>query len=104
LALMQARQSLDRSERLAAIGQLAAGVAHEVNNPAAALQANLSYLRRSLADGGRCDDVDECLDESIASVQRIAKIVRQLRDSARAAANPCCAEPVDLAAAVQGAL
>ena len=48
--LRAAQQRLVMSEKLAAIGQLAAGVAHEVNNPVAVIQGNLDILRDTLGD------------------------------------------------------
>ena len=47
-ALRQAQQQLIRSERLATIGQLSAGLAHEINNPIAVIQGNLDLLRETL--------------------------------------------------------
>lgn len=48
--LRAAQQQLIRSEKLAAIGQLTAGVAHEINNPIAVMQGNLDLLRDELGD------------------------------------------------------
>ncbi len=45
-------QRLRESERLAALGQLADGAAHEINNPMAYLASNLSSLKETLADVG----------------------------------------------------
>jgi signal transduction histidine kinase len=47
-SLRSAQQRLVMSEKLAAIGQLAAGVAHEMNNPIAVIQGNLDVLREVL--------------------------------------------------------
>jgi two-component system NtrC family sensor kinase len=48
--LRTAQEQLARSERLASIGQLAAGVAHEINNPIGYVQSNLGTLESYLAD------------------------------------------------------
>ena len=96
--LLQSREQLLRSEKLAAVGQLAAGVAHEVNNPAAAVAANLRYLLKSHGESGASpEDAPACLAESLGSMERIARIVRQLLDAGRLAAAPVVTEPVLLA-------
>src|SRR6266511_2372758 len=48
--LGQAQAALHRAEKLAALGQFAAGVAHEVNNPACVVSANLSYIDQMESD------------------------------------------------------
>lgn len=101
--LGRAQEALHRSEKLAALGQFAAGVAHEVNNPAAVLSANLHYLAENegedLSSEGR-----SAVDESIAAVQRIAVIVRQLLDAGRLAATPEPRRSVALRGLADGAL
>jgi signal transduction histidine kinase/ActR/RegA family two-component response regulator len=84
--LVTAQTALLRSAKMAALGQLSAGVGHEINNPAAAASSNLEYLRDALACGELPADTAQCLDDSIESIKRITKIVRQLLDSGRAAA------------------
>ncbi len=84
--LAQAQTALAHSEKLAAVGNLAAGVAHEINNPTAAVLANLAYLLEPLTQGEPLpSDARECLEESFASTKRIGRIVRQLLDAGRVA-------------------
>ena len=47
------QRRLEFADRLAALGTMAAGVAHEVNNPLAVILANLSLLQQALARQGR---------------------------------------------------
>jgi len=86
-ALVAAEATLFRTEKMAALGQLAAGVAHEINNPAAAIEANLAYLLDAVDRGQMPTDGRECVDESLQAIARITRIVTQLLDSGRAAAN-----------------
>jgi signal transduction histidine kinase/CheY-like chemotaxis protein len=85
--LHKAHEALAQAERLAAIGRLSAGVAHEINNPSAAVVSNLSYLKTSLGNGEVPDDAVEALEDSLTSMGKIARIVRQLLDTGRVAAS-----------------
>src|SRR5262249_41684539 len=91
-SLRTARQGLERAERLAAVGHLAAGVAHEVGNPAAALLAFLDLVARdaSLSDTSRAH-----LAKARTQVERVRSILRDLLGFARPARGECA--PVDLA-------
>jgi two-component system NtrC family sensor kinase len=77
----QLQASLAQSEKLAAVGQLAAGVAHEINNPLTTILANAQLLKRSLS----AQDVDrmEMVGLIIQASDRTAQIVRDLLDFAR---------------------
>ena len=103
--LVLTQQELHRSEKLAAVGQLAAGVAHEINNPAAAVLGNLSYLREAMRISAAVpSDTEECLDESIVCMDRIARIVRQLLDAGRVAGRLEHREVVNLSRAITNAI
>jgi two-component system NtrC family sensor kinase len=74
------RQQIDRSEKLASLGRLAAGVAHEINNPLTGVLTFAHLLR----DKPNMDDQDrEDLDLIIRETTRAAEIVRRLLDFSR---------------------
>jgi signal transduction histidine kinase/ActR/RegA family two-component response regulator len=85
--LANAHEALAQAERLAAIGRLSAGVAHEINNPSAAVVSNLAYLKTTLEAGEVPSDAGEALEDSLVSMGKIARIVRQLLDTGRVAAS-----------------
>jgi len=82
-ALVEAEAALVRSEKMAALGQLASGLAHEINNPAAAVVGNLEYLAHAHKRGQIPEDTLECVKESVQAMDRIAEIVRHLLDAGR---------------------
>ena len=110
--LEEAQNQLLQSEKMASIGQLAAGVAHEINNPIAFVNSNLGTLRqyagqllaltRAHARRGRepadaelaaleqaadldfiAEDLPTLLDESEEGLSRVRKIVQNLKDFSR---------------------
>jgi signal transduction histidine kinase len=79
--LETAQQQLVRSEKLAAVGQLTASIAHEVNNPIAVIQGNLDLVRELLgSDAMRVGSELRLIDEQI---ERMRLIVTQLLQFAR---------------------
>lgn len=100
-ALAEARESLLRAEKLATIGRLAAGVAHEVGNPLAAIVGYVE-LARSRVQGGAEEEADDCLARIAAEAQRIDRTVNELLDFSRPA--PIALAPVELGAIVDASL
>lgn len=80
--LRTAQVGLERAERLAAVGKLAAGVAHEMGNPIGALLAFLDLARR---DPGISETTREQLQRAGREGERVRRILRQLLDFARPA-------------------
>lgn len=81
-ALEQAQAAHVRSERLAAVGQLAAGIAHQIRNPLAAIAAASSILKRKLALNAD-DDVRQALAAMLEEVWEANRIITDLLDYAR---------------------
>ncbi len=78
--LAEARLQLFQSDKLASLGRLAAGVAHEINNPLTAVLTNSSYLlKRSQGQPETRDDLQVIVSETI----RCREIVKSLLDFAR---------------------
>ena len=78
------------ANRLASVGTLASGLAHEINNPLAFILGNISFLRARLADvaalpGGdsMVREMDEALADCAEGARRIESIVRDLRAFSR---------------------
>ena len=101
---------LQRAQHMEAVGQLAAGIAHEINNPMAYVRSNLSVLGEELAALGKAAlaadrppqrsaaelvaRLDALRTSSLESVQRTVSIVRDLREFSRA--SHADREPVDV--------
>jgi C4-dicarboxylate-specific signal transduction histidine kinase len=80
-SLRTAQQQLVKSEKLAAIGQLTASVAHEINNPIAVMQGNLDLMRDLLGEHARPVAAElKLMDQQ---VDRMRLIVTQLLQHAR---------------------
>ncbi len=101
-SLRSAQQRLVMSEKLAAIGQLAAGVAHEINNPVAVIQGNLDVLRETLGPAAEPAMAEIRLIQD--QVFRIRLIVTKLLQFARPAEYVGFMEPVRLDQVVQDSL
>ncbi|MCY1021672.1 sensor histidine kinase [Pyxidicoccus sp. MSG2] len=94
------------ADRLASVGQLAAGIGHEINNPLAFIISNLEYVQEELRlqDGGverSRTEVRLALSEAREGAERVRLIVRELRNLARP--DSLESGPVDLKAVVRSA-
>ena len=116
--LESTQNQLLQSEKLASIGQLAAGVAHEINNPIGFVYSNLSTLKTYAADLLRLidayeraappaeapdiaavrqaididylrEDIGTLIDESIDGAARVRRIVQDMRDFSRMGDDGC---------------
>nr|WP_281193213.1 ATP-binding protein [Candidatus Accumulibacter aalborgensis] len=80
--LEETQSQLLQSEKMASIGQLAAGVAHEINNPVAFVNANLSSLRCEVGDLLRVLDAYQAADPILAAHPAVMKTIAAARDAA----------------------
>ncbi len=74
---------LRQTERLAAVGTLAAGLAHEIRNPLNGAQLHLTYLRRALAKCKAGGDLDETVDVVSGEIKRLSSLVSEFLSFAR---------------------
>lgn len=81
-SLKAAREEVVRSEKLASVGRLAAGVAHELGNPVGAVTGYVSAMIRSLPAGDTSED-GEMLRRVDREMKRVDRIIRDLLDYAR---------------------
>jgi signal transduction histidine kinase len=94
-------EGLRRSQKLESIGQLAAGIAHEINNPMAFVRTNLAVLReewhalekdvRKIAADPtlelRFSECESLIDESLEGIERTISIARDMREFAHTGAD-----------------
>ena len=113
------RRSIERrlqhAQRSEAVGQLAAGIAHEINNPLAYVRANLSMLAQEVdalaksvaadqpaAPGlAQLEELCLLLDASLVNVERTVEVVRDLREFSHA--SSARREAVDVNALLENA-
>jgi signal transduction histidine kinase len=99
----EVERRLAHAARLASLGTLAAGVAHEINNPLTYIRSNVAFLREEL---GRCDLAPEAratlldaMRDADEGVERVSRIVRHLTDLSRVQLRSGLA-PVELCGAL----
>jgi signal transduction histidine kinase len=86
LELQESQERLIRSEKLAAIGQLASGVGHELRNPLAAIRNVVYYIRDTLKESsgeGQDPAIKELLDLADGEIKSATRIIGDLLDFSR---------------------
>lgn len=96
----QQQLSLLEADRISLVGALAAGFAHEINNPLTSVLLNLRTLKKQVGAMPEGAGSMRCLDDITTGAERIASNVRALQTLATRSAT----QQVDLAAVVSSAL
>jgi two-component system NtrC family sensor kinase len=105
----RAEHELHQTQRLKALGRLAAGIGHEINNPLAFILGSIEAVQETLVgletqiDADAYRDIARFLEAAIVGSDRIAQIVRSIKMFVRPD-DEAAFETVDLAAAVRLAL
>jgi len=100
--LVESHAIIERQEKLASLGTLAAGVAHEIRNPLTAINVRLHSLKRTLVRGSSEHEDAMVIDQEI---QRLDRIVGDVLHFARPAEpRPVAITAVSLFSRVQGLL
>ncbi|MEO8548874.1 MAG: ATP-binding protein [Kofleriaceae bacterium] len=89
------------TDRMASIGTLAAGIAHEINNPLAYVMTNIEVLREELGETA-APTLREALDDAAEGAQRIQNIVRGVKTFSRS--DDDASTPTDIHRALESAL
>jgi len=95
------KEQLGKAERIASLGTLATGMAHEVNNPLACVTSSLAYAAEEVAGKKELREVSEALADAQHAAHRVASIIRELHAFSETREE---VGRVDLAEAAQGAL
>jgi len=101
-ALAAAQAQLLRAEKMAAVGQLTASIAHEVNNPIAVIQGNLDLARELLGANAQTVQAELALVDQ--QIERMRLIVTQLLQFARPTDYAGYVDAVDVAQALDDSL
>ena len=97
--LRQTRKALVEAEKLAALGELTAGVAHEINNPTAVILGNLDVLVQEL--GTQLEPVNAEIELIIEQIYRIKDIINNLLQYARPAEYAGYVSEVDVNSVIE---
>ncbi|ADE16186.1 ATP-binding region ATPase domain protein [Nitrosococcus halophilus Nc 4] len=94
-ALLEQQRSLARAERLAAVGELAASIAHELRNPLAGIRMSCSNLQKEISN----PDQAQRLDLISSELKRLTRLLNNLLDQAKHTPQP--ATELHIASVVQ---
>jgi two-component system sensor histidine kinase PilS (NtrC family) len=87
--MKQLEGAVKRQEKLAALGSMAAGIAHEIRNPLGSISGSLQLLRQQASIGG--DEERQLLDIALREIDRLNGLVSEFLSYARPVPRPAAA-------------
>lgn len=78
--LLHLEEKVKQNEKLAAVGQLAAGIAHEIRNPLASMSASIEMLKGSLPPDRSFDENQKLMEIAIREIDRLNRLVSEFLD------------------------
>lgn len=92
------QERLVKSEKMAAMGQIAAGIAHEINNPLNSITGYVSYLLEARGEVSGKEELDKVLKAAIRCKESVRKFLNLTRET------PKKVEPVDIKEVIEDVL
>ncbi len=81
--LRDLERSVLQQEKMASLGHVAAGIAHEIRNPLTGINVYLDAIRASFEDGGNDEETLHLISEAQATANKIEKVIKRVLDFAR---------------------
>jgi signal transduction histidine kinase len=78
--LLHLEEKLKQHEKLAAVGQLAAGIAHEIRNPLAGISGSIEMLKESMPVGDGYSENHRLMDIAIREIDRLNRLISEFLD------------------------
>lgn len=78
--LVHLEEKLKQNDKLAAVGQLAAGIAHEIRNPLAGMSASIQLLKGSIQPGALDQEGQKLMEIAIREIDRLNELITEFLD------------------------